>query len=33
MDLYAAIEALPEGVTGEFIADQLHTQPRPAGRR
>lgn len=31
-DLYAAIEALPEGVTGEIIDGQLHTQPRPAGR-
>ena len=30
-DLYAAIEALPEGVTGELIGGQLHTQPRPAG--
>jgi len=30
-DLYAAIEALPEGVTGEIIDGQLHTQPRPAG--
>ncbi|PWG62940.1 Uma2 family endonuclease [Spiribacter halobius] len=31
-DLYAAIAALPEGVTGEIIDGQLHTQPRPAGR-
>jgi len=30
--LYDAIEALPERVTGELIAGQLHTQPRPAGR-
>jgi Uma2 family endonuclease len=30
--LYAAIEALPEGVTGELIRGQLYTQPRPAGR-
>ena len=30
-DLYAAIEALPEGVTGEIIGGQFHTQPRPAG--
>ena len=30
-DLYAAIEALPEGVTGEIIRGQLHTQPRPKG--
>jgi Uma2 family endonuclease len=29
--LYEAIEALPEGVTGEIIDGQLHTQPRPAG--
>jgi len=25
------IEALPEGVTGELIGGQLHTQPRPSG--
>lgn len=31
-DLYAAIETLPEGVTGELIDGQLHTQPRPTGR-
>lgn len=30
-DLYRAIQALPEGVTGEIIGGQLHTQPRPAG--
>ena len=30
-DLYADLEALPEGVTGEIIGGQLHTQPRPAG--
>lgn len=29
--LYDAIEALPEGVTGELINGQLHTQPRPSG--
>lgn len=29
--LYEAIEALPEGVIGELINGQLHTQPRPAG--
>jgi Uma2 family endonuclease len=29
--LYEAIGALPEGVTGELIDGQLHTQPRPAG--
>jgi len=30
--LYDAIEALPEGVTGELINGQLHTQPRPSAR-
>ncbi|MDZ7750171.1 MAG: Uma2 family endonuclease [Gammaproteobacteria bacterium] len=30
-DIYAALEALPEGVAGEIIDGQLHTQPRPAG--
>ena len=30
--LYDAIHALPEGVTGELINGQLHTQPRPSGR-
>lgn len=29
--LYAAIEALPEGVVGEIINGQLYVQPRPAG--
>ena len=29
--LYEALEALPEGVTGEILNGQLHTQPRPAG--
>ncbi len=29
--LYEAIENLPEGVTGEIIHGQLHTQPRPSG--
>lgn len=29
--LYEAIEALPEGVTGEIIHGQLYTQPRPSG--
>jgi Uma2 family endonuclease len=29
--LYDAIERLPEGVVGEIIDGQLHTQPRPAG--
>ncbi len=31
-DLYAQLEALPSGMTGEIIAGQLHTQPRPSGR-
>lgn len=30
-DLYDAIAALPEGIVGELIDGQLHTQPRPAG--
>lgn len=30
--LYAVIEALPEGYTGEIIAGQLHVQPRPNAR-
>ena len=29
--LYAALQALPEGVVGEIINGQLHTQPRPSG--
>jgi len=29
--LYEAIEALPDGGTGEIIAGQLHIRPRPAG--
>ena len=29
--LYDAIEALPEGYTGELIAGRLYTSPRPAG--
>lgn len=29
--LYDAIEALPEGYTGELIAGRLYTNPRPAG--
>jgi len=29
--LYEALEALPEGVTGEILNGRLHTQPRPAG--
>jgi Uma2 family endonuclease len=28
---YADVLALPEGITGEIIAGELHTQPRPAG--
>jgi len=28
--LYAALEALSEGLTGEILQGQLHTQPRPA---
>lgn len=29
--LYEWLEALPEGLTGEILDGQLHTQPRPAG--
>ena len=29
--LYQQLEALPEGLTGEILDGQLHTQPRPAG--
>ncbi|MCU0834748.1 MAG: Uma2 family endonuclease [Chromatiaceae bacterium] len=28
--LYEQLEALPEGLTGEILDGQLHTQPRPA---
>ncbi len=28
--LYESLEALPEGVTGEILNGQIHTQPRPA---
>lgn len=28
---YEALEALPEGLTGEILNGQLYTQPRPAG--
>jgi len=28
--LYESLEALPEGVTGEILDGQLHTQPRPS---
>ncbi len=30
LSLYEQLEALPEGLTGEIINGQLHTQPRPA---
>lgn len=30
-NLYNQLLALPEGLTGEIIGGQLHTQPRPAG--
>lgn len=30
--LYDDLCALPEGVTGEILAGQLHTMPRPSGR-
>ena len=30
--LYDALVALPEGITGEILEGQLHTQPRPSGR-
>lgn len=29
--LYAALEALPEGIVGEIINGQLYANPRPAG--
>lgn len=29
--LYKWPEDLPEGLTGEILDGQLHTQPRPAG--
>lgn len=31
--LYDYLLALPEGLTGEILNGQLHTQPRPAGPR
>jgi len=31
--LYDRLQALPEGLTGEILNGQLHTQPRPAGPR
>lgn len=30
--LYEQLEALPDGLTGEILAGQLYTQPRPSGR-
>lgn len=30
--LYAAVVALPEGVTGEIVDGQLHAHPRPSAR-
>ena len=30
--LYAAVEALPEGVTGELVDGQLYAHPRPSAR-
>jgi Uma2 family endonuclease len=29
--LYEQLQALPEGLTGEILDGQLHTQPRPSG--
>ena len=29
--LYDQLQALPEGLTGEILNGQLHTQPRPSG--
>lgn len=29
--LYQQLESLPEGLTGEILNGQLHTQPRPSG--
>lgn len=29
--LYDQLAALPEGLTGEILAGQIHTQPRPSG--
>ncbi len=29
--LYEQLQALPEGLTGEILNGQLHTQPRPSG--
>ena len=30
--IYAQLLALPEGMTGEIIAGELHAQPRPTGK-
>jgi Uma2 family endonuclease len=30
--LYEQLEALPDGLIGEILDGQLHTQPRPSGR-
>jgi hypothetical protein len=30
--LYEALAGLPEGLTGEILDGQIHTQPRPTGR-
>jgi len=32
LSLYDRLLALPEGLTGEILNGQLHTQPRPSGR-
>ena len=32
LTLYDHLMALPEGLTGEILDGQLHTQPRPSGR-
>jgi hypothetical protein len=29
--LYEQLASLPEGLTGEILDGQLHTQPRPSG--
>ncbi|SDY05729.1 Putative restriction endonuclease [Allochromatium warmingii] len=31
LTLYEQLAALPDGLTGELLAGQLHTQPRPTG--
>lgn len=31
LSLYDQLEALPDGLTGEILNGQLHTQPRPSG--